>query len=354
MKTNALTLLVFLFCGFSAFSQARMIRTGEVPGYVTLKCDFHTHTIFSDGEVWPTFRIREAVEDGLDAIAITDHLEYHPKQSYVKGDDNSAFAIARKSAELNNLLLVRGTEVTRRMPPGHLNLLFLPDSIVFEDTTFLKVIEKAVSQGAFVQWNHPGWIAQQPDGVARMLEIHRELIRKGWLHGIEIYNDENFYPGVMEWCADNNLAIIGNTDVHGTTYEVMQDQRTDHRVMTLVFAKDKSIPSLKEALFAGRTLVWYGDTLAGEKEWAEPFVRSSLKVTVNPAKDKKSIDYRIDNPTDIPFHLTDGGNPDAPKRIDLPARSYRIIRLKKEGDQKLVYTVSNVKTGTGELLKIQW
>jgi len=345
-------LLLLLLPDFSAFSQARLILTGTVPGYVTLKCDFHTHTVFSDGEVWPGFRIREAVKDGLDAVAITDHLEYRPKKSYVKGDDNSAFAIARKQADINNLLLVRGTEITRRMPPGHLNLLFLPDSIAFEDTAFMKVMEKAVTLGAFVQWNHPGWISQQPDGVARMLDVHRELIEKGWLHGIEIYNDENFYPGVMEWCSRNHLTMMGNTDTHGTTREVMDDKKTTHRVMTLVFARDKSIPALKEALFAQRTLVWYGDTLAGKTELAEPFVRSSLKITQYPVKDGKSIDYLIDNPTDVPFYLTKGGNPDAPKNINLPARSYRIIRLKKEGEQKLVYTISNVKTGTGQFLRI--
>ncbi len=32
----------------------------EVAGYEVLKCDFHTHTMFSDGEVWPTVRVEEA------------------------------------------------------------------------------------------------------------------------------------------------------------------------------------------------------------------------------------------------------------------------------------------------------
>ena len=26
-------------------------------GYETLKCDFHIHTVFSDGSVWPTVRV---------------------------------------------------------------------------------------------------------------------------------------------------------------------------------------------------------------------------------------------------------------------------------------------------------
>jgi len=54
------------------------IRIPDIAGYRTLKCDFHMHTVFSDGNVWPTVRVDEAWREGLDAIAITDHVEYHP------------------------------------------------------------------------------------------------------------------------------------------------------------------------------------------------------------------------------------------------------------------------------------
>ena len=352
MKRHLLS-LVFIFLGCSLFAQGRLIHTGEIPGYVTLKCDFHSHTVFSDGEVWPTFRVREAVQDGLDAIALTDHLEYLPHKKYVKGEDNSAFAIAKNYTERRDLILIRGTEITRKMPPGHLNLLFLPDSITFEDTTFLAVIEKAVNEGAFVQWNHPGWKAQQPDGIARMMDIHHELIEKGWLHGIEIFNDGVFYPGVMEWCIDANLAITGNTDIHGTTAEVLSSSSESHRAMTLVFARERNERELKEALFLGRTLVWYGDTLAGKIEYAAPFVSSCLKRTGAVYEDSSYNYYRIENLSDIPYYLTDGVNPDAPKSIELQPRAYIVVRIRKEGGQTLAYTVSNVKIGTGERLKIE-
>jgi len=352
-KINIICTVLF-FAGMTGFSQGKLIRTGEVPGYITLKCDFHTHTVFSDGEVWPTFRVREAVQDGLDAIAIADHLEYQPKKRYVKVDDNSAYAIAKGNAERNNIILVRATEVTRKMPPGHMNLLFLPDSTTFVDTTFIAVIGKAVNEGAFVQWNHPGWDAQQPDGVARLLDLHRELIKKGWLHGIEIYNDGTFYPGVMEWCIKDNLAIMGNTDVHGTTAEIVSSSGDSHRAMTLVFCRERNEKELKEALFLGRTLVWYGDTLAGRAEIAGPFVLSSL-IKSGPVEEDASYNYyRIENLTDIPYFLTGGTNPDGPAGIDLPARTYRVIRIKKEADQSLTYTVSNVKTGTLDRLTIDF
>ena len=58
----------------------------DVEGYKTLKCDFHTHTIFSDGDIKPENRVWEAAIRGLDVIAITDHIEYRPNKDYIKAD----------------------------------------------------------------------------------------------------------------------------------------------------------------------------------------------------------------------------------------------------------------------------
>ena len=44
--------------------------------YKVLKCDFHQHTVFSDGQVWPKTRVVEAWEEDLDAIALTEHIEH--------------------------------------------------------------------------------------------------------------------------------------------------------------------------------------------------------------------------------------------------------------------------------------
>ena len=53
----------------------------QVKGYTIYKADFHVHTIYSDGNVTPRERVMEAWYDGLDIVAITDHLE---KRSYEK------------------------------------------------------------------------------------------------------------------------------------------------------------------------------------------------------------------------------------------------------------------------------
>ena len=40
----------------------------EVGGYTVYKADLHTHSIYSDGDCTPEFRVREAWYDGLDEL----------------------------------------------------------------------------------------------------------------------------------------------------------------------------------------------------------------------------------------------------------------------------------------------
>ena len=74
--------LSLALCGIvqMGFGQAvdKSIDIPDLDKYQTLKCDFHMHTVFSDGLVWPTVRVDEAYSEGLDAIAITEHIEYRP------------------------------------------------------------------------------------------------------------------------------------------------------------------------------------------------------------------------------------------------------------------------------------
>jgi hypothetical protein len=77
--TRLLRNLVALLAAALAVAQVRdPLPVPDLPGYQTLKCDFHMHTVFSDGQVWPPLRVMEAWRDGLDCIAITDHIDYQP------------------------------------------------------------------------------------------------------------------------------------------------------------------------------------------------------------------------------------------------------------------------------------
>ena len=100
------------------------------------------HTVFSDGDVWPTVRIDEALRDGLDAIAITDHIEYNPKKDFIPVDHNAAWKVGEKYARERNLILVHGTEITRKMPPGHFNALFINDATLLQKIRYWMQLKK--------------------------------------------------------------------------------------------------------------------------------------------------------------------------------------------------------------------
>lgn len=264
------------------------IEFPDVAGYKTLKVDFHQHTVFSDGEVWPSIRAQEAARDGLDAIAITDHLEYQPHRADLPhADRNRGFEIASEAAaKSGDVIVVRGSEVTRDLPPGHVNALFLQDANPLLRETPLDALRAAARQGAFLVWNHPSWLRQKPDGVAQLAPMHEQLFNDGWIQGIEVVNKTEYSDEALQIALDRNLTIMGNSDIHGLidwTYHVSEG---GHRPVTLVFAKEKTAAGIKEALQARRTAVWFKNTLIGRAEWIDPLLATSLTAT--------SARYRID------------------------------------------------------------
>jgi 3',5'-nucleoside bisphosphate phosphatase len=352
MKRISITSLLILLAYTAVFGQRKIINLPDLAGYVILKCDFHMHTVFSDGNVWPTVRIDEALRDGLDAIAITDHLEYSPHADYIPADHNAAWKTGEGYARERNLILVHGTEITRKMPPGHFNALFVTDASLIAVDSAWDAIEAAVRQGAFIQWNHPGWKAQEPDGIPKLYEFHRKLLAKGWLNGIELFNDVEYYPTVFGICSQYNLALMGNSDSHGIISEQYTKPEFINRPMTLVFAKERSAEALKEALFAGRTMVWFRDMLAGKDEFAKPFFYRCIEIGKPYYQNKDNIYFEIANKSDIPFYLINGIK-NTPREVSLAANSVTRIVVSKKAKMPLVYDVKNILTGENEVLKVE-
>jgi hypothetical protein len=352
MKKPAIIFLFSFIILFTLSGQRKIINLPDLEGYKTLKCDFHMHTVFSDGDVWPAYRLFEAFRDGLDAIAITDHIEYVPKKDYIPVDHNAAWKLVETSAKENNLILVHGAEITRRMPPGHFNALFIQDaSLIVKDSVY-DAIEAAVKQGAFIQWNHPGWKSQEADGIPKLYDIHKKLILNGWINGIEFFNDTEYYPLVLDFCRQYNLAVMGNSDVHGIISESYQEPEYSNRPMTLVFAVEKTSASLKEAMLKGRTLVWAGDLLGGKEEFAKPFFYKCISVNKPYYDNSKNSYFEVTNSSDIPFYLINGPA-GAPATITLEANTVTRVVLSKKVTEPLVYDVKNVLTGEKSLLKVE-
>jgi predicted metal-dependent phosphoesterase TrpH len=78
--------------------------------------------------------VGEAWLDGLDVIAMTDHIEYLPFRDYFKADLNTSYKIAAQAAEQVGLMVIHGTEITRKQGEiGHFNALFIQDANLVPD-----------------------------------------------------------------------------------------------------------------------------------------------------------------------------------------------------------------------------
>ena len=301
-------LLLIIGLILETYAQSRVRRNIQIPdilGYQTLKCDFHIHTVFSDGNVWPTIRPEEAWREGLDAIAITDHIEYTPHKDDIPVAHNRSYEIAKPLADRLNITLIKGSEITRKMPPGHLNAIFITDAEKLDTLEWRDALEEAHEQGAFIFWNHPGWKGQQADGISRWYDEHSELVEKGWLQGIEVVNMVETYPEAHKWCLEKQLTMLSNSDIHDPIHFGYDLTRDKMRPVTLVFAENNSLLAIKEALFDRRTAVLWDDVLIGEKKFLEPIFRNSIKI-LNPMLEwqgKKTQYIQIYNHSDIPFHL---------------------------------------------------
>jgi hypothetical protein len=291
--------------GQHTHASGRAIAFPHVPGYLTLKCDFHTHTVFSDGSVWPDIRVQEALRDGLDAIAITDHLEYQPHQDDIPHPDrNRSHAIAVESAGMPDLIVLNGAEITRDMPPGHANAIFVQDAnrLLLDDP--IEVFREARRQGGFTFWNHPNWTDQRDDGVATLTEMHLRLIREGLLNGVEVVNDLTYSDEALQIALEHDLTIVGTSDIHGFIdwqYDVPQG---GHRPVTLVFATERSAEGIREALEARRTAIWFNNTLIGRDEYLVPLIDASLRVTETAYHEGTSVlAVTVENTSDAAYLL---------------------------------------------------
>ncbi len=251
----------------------------DIEGYVTLKTDFHIHTVFSDGSVWPDIRIDEAVRDGLDAISLTEHIEYLPHEEDIPHPDrNRSYLIAKELAKPHDLIIVHGTEITRDLPPGHANALFIQDANKIKLADPIEAYRAARKQGAFIFWNHPNWINQKEDGHVELTSMHRQLIQEDLLHGIEVVNDLTYSDDAFEVALKEGLTVMGTSDIHGLVDWQYRLSSGGHRPISLVFAKERSVDGIKEALFAGRTVTWFENILAGDESNLQALLDASLMI----------------------------------------------------------------------------
>ena len=315
-----LTLLSLLLCAAisAVASTPNKIVIPNVEGRLTLKGDFHIHTMFSDGSVWPEARVSEALWEGLDVLAITDHIDTRSQRWTKRGflsakcNRNTSYELAKEAAEGKDIIIVHGGELSRRAPSGHCNVLFVKDNekIVAEAEKFdhdnvlatEAGLKEAHKQGTFIMWNHPNWGKYAPNETI-MRPVHKKLIKEGIIEAIEVYNADCGYSAeAHEWCLKHNLAIIGCSDAHAPMFMGVDYLSGKHRVVTLIFAKEKSEASIREAMNERRTAIYAEEMVYGREQELKPLFEAC--VLVKDVKwDGKGVTFTLENVSSIPVRL---------------------------------------------------
>ncbi len=358
-------LIGIYFATLSASAQTesrREIRIPDILGYQTLKCDFQTHTVFSDGDVWPTVRVQEAWREGLDVLAITDHIEYRPHSSDMEADHNRSFELAKPMADQYGLVLVRGAEITRNSAPGHLTAIFIRNANLIEREDWYEACVAVKEQGGFLFMNQKG-VHEITKEELRWAPEHSRLLNAGLLKGIEVYSGHSYYPKALGWAQERNLVIFGNSNMHEPSLQEYKPGASD-RPITLVFSLEKSEAAIKSAILDNRTAVLFNDTLIGERRFLTPIFINSVQI-----KSKKlnlqdqDIKYlQLYNNSDIPYYLTQRQPSvgfECPKTIYLPPNktvSVELIGISEEISStpvlKMFYEATNLLSKKGEKLPV--
>ena len=336
----------------------------SVDGYTAYKADLHNHTIFSDGHLTMQSRVREAWADGLDVIAVTEHLEFRPHEKdlvkYLKGytgkgakakaydfvskpgpakedimvDFNYPVELARKTAKNYDMTIISGIEVTRKPDEYcHFNALFTTDNNAIYDADPMQSLRNARKQGALITQNHPGWSRKS----CNITEFEQAAFDEGLIDGVEIMNGISFYPKAMQRCIDKKLYMLACTDVHGltSTYRNCGVFRT----MTFIFAKENTSKAIRKALEKHQTLAYSAGHIAGESALLQEFFKASVNCKLL-AHGKKNSSYALTNTTSIGYKLRVGRS-----TLELPPFQTITINvgLDKEGKHKdVVLHVANM------------
>lgn len=317
-------LICALLCNSVSFTYAGNIADTvalpDIEGYKTLKCDFHMHTVFSDGSVWPSFRVHEALRDGLDAISITEHMDFEGYPDDIKKNYNRSHEIAKEADKDKKLIIINGVEVSPRVPPYHNNLLFVKDAKaipaaymsntkkrfkmkdeITRDQLMAPFLE-AKKQDAFVVYNHPSYIFWDTKDTVIFSDIHLELYNRGILKGAEVANGGKYFKDGHRIAMKYNLTMFSNSDEHNDIYP---KYKGTHRPMTLVFVKERSEEGIREALENRRTAAYFDDYLIARQQEAEAFFKASIEVDTKRSEwyHEKRLTVNIYNKTDIPYRI---------------------------------------------------
>jgi hypothetical protein len=209
------------------------------PGWV--RGDLHCHSLYSDGDSWPSELLVRAAELGLDFLAITDH--------------NSALFPDLADDPPGLPFLLTGIEVTTY--GGHWNVWGLREWFDFRDPSSPATaaeIQRAADAGGFVSINHPRpW---GPDWDYEGIETN---------HAVEVWNGPwgHLNPVCVAFWEDQlaqgrRVVAVGGSDTHelrSSGEGLLPPPKLGEPTTWLQVGPDLSTATLLAALRAGRCFI---------------------------------------------------------------------------------------------------
>jgi hypothetical protein len=252
------------------------------------------------------------------------------------------------------------------MPPGHLNAIFLTNSMPLASHQLAATrpawrMSKARSSFGIT----PAGGAQLKDNKVRL--VRRTFVaRRARLPARHRSRERTRLLSRSAPLGDREEADHVQQLRHPRPAEsrLSRPPANDHRPLTLVFAKDRSREAIKEALFARRTAVYSGEQLIGDEQYLKPifanavkFVKPSVKIT---GKDKYFL--QLANTSDITYELErvgDVADLTTPKSLRLAGNKTVLFEVKAKanaanGTKQIAatYRVKNLLVGPDEPLTV--
>ena len=338
-------------------NQRNEIVIPKVKGYNVYKADFHTHSIFSDGEVTPALRVEEAWTDGLDIIAVTDHMEsrrterviYHYMKDYIREDlrgekyavntnvlntnpdprgilvdFNVIYDSAKKRGDELGIMVVRGVEITRGKL-GDYNAIFTKDNNAIYDPDLETSIRNARQQGAFIMHNHPQYTKETASTMPKHCE---DFHAKGLIDGIEVANSYQIFSSLIDFCVNKGYAPMSSSDVHTTTSLYYPNAGKEYfRNMTLILAKKCDEKSIRKALDERRTIAYRNNMLIGTEELLTELFKACISAEVIEERGN-SMKVKFTNHSSLPFSMRWENN----REVAVWGHSASVVNVKKGTD----------------------
>lgn len=209
--------------------------------------DFHTHTLFSDGDLNPSELVRRAHVLGYRAIGLTDHVDGSNLSFVLK-------AILKVAADLNRYqetLVIPGIEITHA-PPGQIPELVAEARelgavvvVVHGESPVEPVApgtNRAAIESAVDILAHPGFITESDARLAAQNGVHLEITSR---FGHNVTNGH-----VARVATDVGARLVVNTDTHSP-----ENLITRERAFQVLIGAGLREAQAREVLTANETLL---------------------------------------------------------------------------------------------------